>query len=63
MAKSRMRSFLQRLKNIIIGKHRKTIHDADDANVQERQKLWWLNDINYETIKRLTTGQQLEIYF
>ena len=57
-----MMSILKRLKNIIIGKHRKSIHAADDADVDERQKLWWLNDINYTTIKRITMRKRLEIY-
>ena len=63
MAKSKMMSILKRLKNLIIGKHnrRKTIAVAD-APVNERQKLWWLNEENYTTIKRLTMGQRLEIY-
>ena len=62
MAKHKMMSILRRLKNIIIGKHRKSIHPADDPTVNELQKLWWLNEINYSTIKRLTIGQGFEIY-
>ena len=63
MAKSKMMSILKRLKNLIIGKHnrRKTIENAD-APVNERQKLWWINEVNYTTIKRLTMGQRFEIY-
>ena len=62
MAKSKMRSFLQRLKNLIVGKHRRTIHYADEAGVNELQKLWWLNETNYTIIKRLTIKPQFEIY-
>ena len=62
MAKNKMMSILKRLKNIIIGKHRKSIHNADDPYVNELQKLWWLNEANYTTIKRLTMGQRFEIY-
>ena len=63
MAKNKMISILKRLKNLIIGKHnrRKTIAVAD-APVPELQKLWWLNEVNYTTIKRLTMGPRLEIY-
>ena len=62
MAKNKMMSILKRLKNIIIGKRRWTIHYADNPEVTELQKLWWLNEINYTTIKRLTIGQGFEIY-
>ena len=63
MAKNKMISILKRLKNLIIGKYnrRKTIEVAD-APVNELQKLWWLNEVNYTTIKRLTMGQRFEIY-
>ena len=56
MAKHKMMSILRRLKNIIIGKHnrRKTI--------AFNEQLWWLNESNYTTIKRLTMGQRVEIY-
>ena len=63
MAKNKMMSILKRLKNIILGKHnfRKTIL-MDERDVNKLQKLWWLNEVNYTTIKRLTMGQRFEIY-